>query len=169
MSRRYVRMHACSLSFPSGPGFLIGVAIIPKWHHEVNSGCPVSIIVVVGLPERSKGADANFPIVTEIPCECFEIRAVEVASKDHSLIVGATVCDYRIARFIDDLLAIFIFNLAAVITKIEIKFPIGTEHKRMNSMVVLFSSDTGEQNFFAIGFGITIGINQVKNSIVGRS
>ena len=96
--------------------------------------------------------DSDFPVVAKIPAERFKVRTIQIAAKNHALLVGlASVVDL-VAGAIDDRLAFGVAYLSAFVAKVEIEFSVGAEHECVNSVVMLHAANTGKQDFFFVRF-----------------
>src|SRR5204862_2352146 len=70
---------------PACAGHLVRVAEVAKFHHVIDADAAITVVVVVGLPERPEGVDAYFVVVAEIMAEDFEFLAIEIAAEDQAL------------------------------------------------------------------------------------
>src|SRR5690606_19979199 len=66
MAYRNFIFHVCSASPPAGAGKLVGIAVVSVFHHIVDAGAFVSIVIVVRLPEGAEGIHRGFVIVPEV-------------------------------------------------------------------------------------------------------
>ena len=97
---------------PSLSGEFVAEAIVTELHHEVDSHRLVSVIVIVALPDGPEGVDAQFPVVAEIPPQCFHVGPIQVAAEGHSLLIGLAAGFYFIAGLVGDDLTLSICQLA---------------------------------------------------------
>ena len=121
--------HANAFCLPIVTGLFILVSIVPVLHHKVDSRSPVSIIVVVGLPHRAERINRDFPVVSEIPTQCFNIAAIKVAAKHHSLLVWLARIVDNVARHIEDWFTVGCLQLLAFVTEVEIQFAVRARHE----------------------------------------
>ena len=157
-----------ALVAPSFPGEFVAESVVSELHHEVDPDGLVSIIIIVALPDRSKGIDTELPVVTEVPSEGFHVGPVHVAAEGHALLVGLAAGLYFIASLVSDDLAIGIRQLARGVSEIEIELPVGTKGKGVNPVVVLGAADLGEECYLFVGFQVAILIGHDPDIIPGR-
>ena len=129
--------HSCPFGFPACAGFFVLVAVVAELHHVVDSHTPVTIIIIVRLPDAAVGIDGDHPVVSEIPTKSFKLAAIHVAAEHHAFLIRLAIrCDND-PGCIDDGLTILILDLSASISKIEIQLSVWAESEGMNSVIVL--------------------------------
>ena len=167
MAKRNFGVHSRSRSPPIASRFLVCETVVPKRHHIVDPCCPISIVIVIRLPDGTERVDTHLPVVAEIPSQRFELATVHVAPKDHALVVGFDLVSDFVTRHVNNLFSVFVFDLLSGVPKVEVKFAVRAKHKRVDAVVVLGATDTSKENFLFVGFEIAIGIDQDKYGIVG--
>src|SRR5207249_9580251 len=109
----------------------------------------VPVIVVVRLPERAEGVDADLVVVSEVLPERFKFRAVEIATKHHALAVGFAIAADFIAGLVHHgigydfgqwtMQRAFLrkrpLDLPAFVPHIEIELAVGSKYKGMHAVV----------------------------------
>ena len=137
MTQGYFRFNIGALIPPTLSRKFTPITVVSKFHDIIDSHAPVSVIIVIGLPNSPKAVHGCFPVISEIPSDCLKIGSILVATKHHSLLVWFAFVVYLVARHINDRFASFILNLTTTVTKVKVELAIGTEVYRMNTMIVL--------------------------------
>ena len=100
------------------------VTVVSKFHHVVDANATVAVVVVVGLPNGTETVHGRFPVVAEIPTQGLEIRAVLVATENHSLLIGFALVVYLVTLGRQSVFRL-VLDLSAAVSKVEVKFSIG--------------------------------------------
>ena len=137
MTQGYFRFNIGALIPPTLSRKFTPITVVSKFHDIVDSHTPVSVIIVIGLPNSPKAVHGCFPVISEIPSDCLKIGSILVATKHHSLLVWFAFVVYLVARHINDWLAGFILYLTTTVTKVKVELAIGTEVYGMDTMIVL--------------------------------
>ena len=72
---------------------------------------------------------------------------------------------HDVAGAIDNRFAVFVFDLLAGVSEVEIELAVRTEDEGMNSVVVLRALDACEQDFLAVGVQVSVVVDQEEDTV----
>ncbi len=135
-----IRLPVCSPGPPPRARNFVDVAVVAVLHHIVDAHGAVTVVVIVGLPQRAEGVDSHFVIIPEVVCQDFEFAPVRITAEDHTLAIRTALL-HAIAGHIDYDVAGSIDYLLPTVAKIEIVLPVRTENESMHTVVVVVPTD----------------------------
>ena len=136
MTQGYFRFNIGALIPPTLSRKFTPITVVSKFHDIIDSHAPVSVIIVIGLPNSPKAVHGCFPVISEIPSDCLKIGSILVATKDHALLVWFAFVIHLVARQINDGLPVLILDLTTTIAKVEVELAIGTEVYGVDPMII---------------------------------
>ena len=149
---------------PSRHGEFIGVTVVSEFHHEIDPDPAVAVIIVVRLPDGSKGVHRHLVVVPEIPAQGLQFAPIEIAAENQTLPIRFAVPDHFVARLVHNQPgAVRGLELMPAVAHVEIKFSVGSEHKRMSPVIVIHTGYPRKQNLLLVRLVIAIGVGENKN------